>query len=82
MEALVVDLMTAVVIGTALARPWAAAVAVAVATPPLPTTTTMTAVVPLVATALVAMTIAAEHRLASSMTGVMEVMDARHRVVA
>jgi hypothetical protein len=80
MEALVVDLMTAVVIGTALARPWAAAVAVA--THPPPTTTTMTAVVPLVATVLVAMTIAAEHRLASSMTGVMEVMDAHHRVVA
>jgi len=74
--------MTAVVIGTALARPWAAVVVVEVVTHLPPTTTTMTAGVPLVATVLAAMTTAAEHRLVSSMTGVMEGMDVPHRVVA
>jgi hypothetical protein len=79
MEALV-DLMIAAVIGTALVRQWAAVVAV-VATHLLRTMTTMTAVVPLVATAHVAMTTAAALRRASSMIGVKEVMDVPHRVV-
>lgn len=79
MEALA-DQMIAVVIGTALDRPWAAVV---VDIHPLPTTTTMTVVVPLVATVLAAMTTAdALRRLVSFMIGVKEDMDVPHRVVA
>jgi len=72
--------MTADVIDTALALPWAVA-AVAV-THPLHTTTTTTAAAPLVATVLVATTTADAHRLESFMTGVMEGTDDLRRVVA
>jgi hypothetical protein len=78
MEALA-DQMIAVVTDTAHAPRWAAVVAV---THPHPTTTTTTVAAPLVATAPAAMTTAAARRRASSMTGVKEVMDDPHRVVA
>jgi len=77
-EALVV-LMTGAVIDTDPALPWAAAVA---DTHLRPTMITTTVAGHLVATALVAMTIADAHLPASSTTGVMEVMDVRRLVVA
>ena len=72
-------LMTGAVIDTDPALPWAVAVA---DTHPRHTTTTTTVAVPLVATALAAMTIADVHLPASFMTGVMVVMDVRRLVVA
>ena len=71
--------MTGAVIDTDPALPWAAAVA---DTHLRPTMITTTVAGHLVATALVAMTIADAHLPASSTTGVMEVMDVRRLVVA
>jgi hypothetical protein len=74
--------MIAVVIGTALVRPWAAVVAVAVATHLPRTTTIMIAAAPRVATAPDATTTAAALHRASFTIGVKEDMDDPHRVVA
>ena len=72
-------LTTGAVIGTDLARPWAA---VAVATLPLRTMTTTIAAALLAVTALAGMTTAAAPHRANSMTDVMEDMVARRLVAA